>query len=226
MFTVVRSTVRVNEARRSDARSLASGGVRERGTRLSTVARAPPPGIEPRVLFLKSAGGDGELAGGRRWPRRHFGQCKSRALPGLWAPSPSSCPPHQEKARAGKPTPTGLQIKDWQRWDSARVPCAGRPFSPCAKATPARPSTPTPFRKSPRPRPPRGLFPTVDRVLSHPQRDLSGRSRRRDARRCALASRGWRTQTSTNKRVVCKTMRELRGARGRPDPRRLRRGSS
>ena len=119
-----------------------------------------------------------------------LGAMQTQGLPGLWAPSPSSCPPHQEKARAGKPTPMGLQIKDWQRWDSARLPCAGRPFSPCAKATPARPSTPTPFRKSPRPRPPRGLSPAADRTLSYPQRDLSGWPRRRGARRCAPASRG------------------------------------
>lgn len=41
--------------------------------------------------------------------------------------SPPSSLPHQEKLPAGKLTPTGLQIKDWQKCDSTSVPVPDGP---------------------------------------------------------------------------------------------------
>lgn len=72
-------------------------------TRRCSAAPSRATSIVPQVC------GRGWGTGG--YPRSHLGQCKPRALPGLWASSPPSSPPHQEKARAEKPTPTGLQIK-------------------------------------------------------------------------------------------------------------------
>lgn len=88
------------------------------------------------------------------------------------------------------------------------------------KATPAPPTPQAPGAATPRASPARGRTPP------HPQRDRPGRSGSRGASRCAPASRGWRTQTSANKRVVCKRCGNFgasQGARG-PGFWRLRRG--
>jgi hypothetical protein len=160
----------------------------------------------------RPASAEGGCSGGERgYPRRHLGQRKPRTLPRFWVSSPHSPLPHQDKPRAGNLTPTGLQIKNWQKCDSTSMPVTDGPLRHVQK--PRRYGRP-PLRK-PQPGPPRGLPPPHrDRTPSHPQRDRTSQSGSRGAPRSAPASRGWRVQTSANKRVVCKRC----GTSGRAGP--------
>lgn len=86
-------------------------------------------------------------------------------------PPPPSSPPHQEKAGAGNPTPTGLQIKDWQKCDSNSVPVTDCP--PRHVQKPRRHGRPPPKSS--------GIatqqaLPSQDRMPcpSHPNQDRTG----------------------------------------------------
>lgn len=201
-----------NEALRSDAEPASRGRPGAR-TQLSTVAGAPATRYRATVLFSSLREGMGSWPGGRQWPRGTLGN----ANPGPSPDSPGALPllrAHpQEKARAGS-RPTGLQIKDWQRWDSAGVRLCRTAFSPYYQPRRHGPPPP-PHSASPATRPPQGLSPRGQGTLP-PQRRPSPVSPRRREPAAALASRGWRTQTSTNqKKLSAKRCRNFRGEDGR-----------
>lgn len=114
---------------------------------------------------------------------------------------------------SGEPTSTGLQIKGWQKCDSTSVPAPDGPSrhvqNPCQRGglPPASPTKAT-TRASP----------ARNRMPPHPQRARPGSTSDRGVCR-APASQGWRTQTSANKRVVCKRCGNF-GENGEPGSRR------
>ena len=151
----------MNEARRSDAGSLASEGVRERGTRLSTLARAPPPGTEPRVLFLKSAGGGGELGSwgwGGGGQEGTLGNENPRPSPDSGRPPHLRARPTKRKPERGSRLPRACKSRTGKDGTRPGCPVPDGPSRHVQKPRRHGPP-PSPHSASPRDRGLRGGFP-------------------------------------------------------------------
>lgn len=145
-------------------------------------------------------------------PRSPLEQRKPRALPGLWVSRPPPSLPQQEKLPAGKLTPTGLPIEDWQKCDSTSVPVPDGPSRHVQSHAGA------PHSASPRRRHPAGFPRPGQNAPSPPVRPPRPVGQPRSQPLCAripgVADANFREQKS-----CLQTVRELRGEPGRPGPR-------
>lgn len=141
-------------------------------------------------------GGGGELGGGGR--EATWGNAKRRSSPDLGILASSVPAPPSDTPRGEEDSHGVCKSKAGKNVTRPVCPCRTALLAMCKSHGGAS----TSHSASPCRGHPAGFARPGQNAPSHPQRDRSGQSSSRGARRCAAASRGWRTQTSTNKRVV------------------------